>query len=64
MQSVRMLHSISARKSNPTDKDYDLKTDAFRIIPTGAVFYVKPNYELPLIKGLPDLIGYNQMIYL
>jgi len=64
MESVRMLYSVSKKNGSKRSDKQDLKTDAYRMIPAGTVFYLSDNesYALPLVKGIPDIIGYNQLI--
>jgi len=61
MGTVRMLNSITDKKGQ-MHHGPNLKTDAWKIIPAGAVFYLTQPGHLPLISGVPDLIGYNSVL--
>jgi len=54
--AVRMLYSPTKHK----DSKQNLKTDAWKMIPAGAVFFTTE--PLPLNRGLADKIGYNKVL--
>jgi len=68
ISNVRMLNSIRFDKgklSSPFVNEEGkkiLKSDAYRIIPAGSVFYLKDNASIGHTEGLPEKLGYNQII--
>ncbi|MCD4764630.1 MAG: hypothetical protein K8R28_11490 [Desulfobacterales bacterium] len=68
VSSVRMLNSFNKNDNSliSEDKKKKIKSDAYRVIPEGSVFFLDENKDSSYtdIMALPSIIGYNAVIEL